>query len=32
MGCSWVGDGKGRTSETLWEDEQWCEAVAEFIM
>ena len=32
MGCPWVGDGKGRTSEMLWEDEKWCEAVAEFIM
>jgi len=27
-----VGDGKGRTSEMLWEDEEWCGAVAEFIM
>jgi len=32
MGCPWVGDGKGRTSEMLWEDEKWCEAVAEFVM
>jgi len=32
MGCPWVGDGRGRTSEMLWEDEKWCEAVAEFIM
>jgi len=31
MQCSWVGDGKGRTSEMVWEDEKWCEAVAEFI-
>jgi len=30
MGCPWVGDGKGRTSEMLWEDEKWCEAVADF--
>jgi len=32
MECSWVGDGKGRRMEMLWEDEKWCEAVAEFIM
>jgi len=32
MGCPWVGDGKGRKSEMLWEDEKWCEAVARFIM
>jgi len=32
MGCSWVGDGKGRTVEMLWGDEEWCEAVAEFVM
>ena len=31
MGCTWVGDGKGRTWEMLWEDEEWCEAVAEFV-
>jgi len=31
MECPWVGDGKGRTSEMLWDDEKWCEAVAEFI-
>jgi len=29
--CPWVGDGKGRTSEMIWEDERWCEAVPEFI-
>jgi len=32
MSCPWVGDGKGRQSEMLWEDEGWCEAVAGFIM
>ena len=32
MGCPWVGDGKGRTSEMLWEDEKWCEGMAEFVM
>jgi len=32
MNCSWVGDGKGRRSEAISEDEEWCEAVAGFIM
>jgi len=32
MDCPWVGDGKGRRSEMLWEDEKWCEAVANFIL
>jgi len=32
LGCPWVGDGRGRTSEQVWEDEKWCEAVAEFLM
>jgi len=32
MSCPWVGDGKGRKSEMIWEDERWCEAVARFIM
>jgi len=32
MECHWVGDGKGRRYEMLWEDEKWCEAVAEFLM
>ena len=32
LGCSWVGDGKGRTCDQIWEDEKWCEAVADFIM
>jgi len=30
--CPWVSDGRGRTSEQVWEDEMWCEAVVEFIM
>jgi len=30
--CPWVGDGKGRRFEMIWEDEEWCEAVARFIM
>jgi len=30
--CPWVGDGRGRKFEMIWEDEKWCEAVAEFIM
>jgi len=29
--CSWVGDGKGRTADMIWEDEEWCAAVEEFI-
>ena len=32
LSCPWVGDGKGRTSEQLWGDEEWCEKVADFIM
>jgi len=32
MECSWVGDGKGRTHTELWKDEEWCEAVADFIL
>jgi len=32
LGCPLVGDGRGRTSEQIWEDEKWCEAVADFIM
>jgi len=31
LGCSWVADGKGRTYERIWEDEEWCEAVYGFI-
>ena len=29
MSCPWVGDGKGRKSEMIWEDEKWCDR---FIM
>ena len=32
MRCWWVGDGRGRKWEDMWKDEEWCEAVAEFIM
>jgi len=32
MECPWVGDGRGRRSEMLWEDEKWCEAVADFVV
>jgi len=32
LGCPWVGDGKGRSFEMIWEDEEWCGAVAGFIM
>jgi len=32
MECPWVGDGKGRRGEMLWEDEKWCEAVADFVV
>jgi len=31
MGCPWVGDGRGRTADEIWEDEEWCAAVEEFI-
>jgi len=31
MGCNWVGDRKGRTQDRIWEDEEWCEAVFDFI-
>jgi len=33
LGCPWVGpvgDGRGHTYEQMWEDEKWCEAVADF--
>jgi len=30
--CPWVGDGRGRSSEQIWEDEKWCEGVADFIL
>jgi len=29
--CAWVGDGKGRTADAIWEDEEWCAAVEDFI-
>jgi len=29
--CPWVGDGKGRTRESIWKDEKWCEELARFI-
>jgi len=29
--CPWVGDGKGRTREQIFEDEEWCEEVARFL-
>ena len=29
--CPRVGDGKGRTREEVWEDEEWCEDLARFI-
>ena len=32
LGCPWVGDGRGRTGEMIWEDAEWCEAVADFVM
>ena len=32
MLCPWVGDGKGRKYEELWQDEEWCEAVAGFLL
>jgi len=32
LGCPWVGDGKGRTGEQVWEHERWRAAVAEFLM
>ena len=32
LGCPWIGYGKRCTSEQVWEDERWCEAVAGFLM
>jgi len=29
--CPWVGDGKGRTKEMIWDDEKWCECLARFV-
>jgi len=31
LSCPWVGDGKGRTFDMIWEDEKWCEAVENFV-
>jgi len=31
LDCPWVGDGKGRRADAIWEDEKWCEAVEGFI-
>jgi len=28
--CPWVGDGQGRTRESIFGDEEWCEEVARF--
>jgi len=30
--CLWVGDGKGRSTEEIWNDEKWCERVVEFLL
>ena len=30
--CPWVGDGKGRTRETILKDEKWCEDLTRFVM
>jgi len=30
--CPWVGDGKGRTKEQIFEDAEWCEEVARFLL
>jgi len=29
--CPWVGDGKGRTADGMWSDEEWCAEVEDFI-
>lgn len=31
MRCPLVGDGKGRLEEEVWNDLEWCKAVAEFL-
>jgi len=31
LDCPWVGDGKGRRTDGIWEDEEWCGAVEDFI-
>jgi len=30
--CPWVGDGKGRSRKVASEDEEWCAAVARFLL
>ena len=30
--CPWVGDGRGRTRESIFEDAEWCEEVARFLV
>jgi len=30
--CPWVGDGRGRTRESIFEDAGWCEEVARFLV
>jgi len=30
--CPCVGDRKGRSVEQMWNDEKWCERVAEFVL
>ena len=30
--CPWVGDGRGRTRKSIFEDEGWCEEVARFLV
>jgi len=30
--CPWVGDGRGRTREQMYEDEEWCESLARFLL
>jgi len=30
--CPWMGDGMGRLSEHMRDDEEWCEWVADFIL
>jgi len=32
MRCPGVGDGRGREWEAMWKDEEWCEAVVDFIV
>jgi len=29
--CPWVGDGRGQSAEQIWDDEEWCAKVVEFI-